>query len=287
MAVLDTLIPIANEVGRLAFSVIGSSGQLTRMQELEDKAGASLAGAFDATLSYTVSEVEKRYISQIETLRSQMEESSQDVEIVDFGAGSGSNPKPGRVLHASLSRICRAASRRPISGLLMMKLIQAFQPNTVIELGTSVGISAMYQAAGLEINNRGKIITLEGAPAVATIAEANLSQIGLSERAEVVVGRFKDTLPNVLERSRPIEFAFIDGHHDFAATLEYFEQIKPSLSTSAVLVFDDISWSSGMATAWKKIVADPRVGLVVDIFSMGLCILNGQKRSFRVALPRS
>lgn len=284
---LETIIPIANEVGRFAFSVIGSSSQLARMQKLDDKIGASLAGAFTSTLSYELSEVEKRYISQIETLRSQMEESAQDVEIVDFGAGSGSNPKPGRILHASLSKICRAASRRPISGLLLMKLMQSIQPKRVIELGTSVGISAMYQAAGLEINGCGKMITLEGAPAVAAIAAANLHKLGLSERAEVVVGRFKDTLPEALLRVGPIDFAFIDGHHDFASTLRYFEQIKSSLCTSAVVVFDDISWSSGMAAAWRKIVADPKVGLVVDIFSMGLCVLNGPKRSFRVALPRS
>jgi predicted O-methyltransferase YrrM len=216
-----------------------------------------------------------------------MEESVQDVEIVDFGAGSGNNRQPGRVLHASLSKICRAASRRPVSGLLLMKLMQSIQPKRVLELGTSVGISAMYQAAGLEINGRGNMITLEGAPAVAAIAAANLRQLGLGERAEVVVGRFKDTLPEALTRGGPIDFAFIDGHHDFVATLEYFEQIKPSLSACAVVVFDDISWSSGMTAAWKKIVADPKVGLVVDIFSMGLCVLNGPKRSFRVALPRS
>jgi predicted O-methyltransferase YrrM len=284
---LEHLIPIANELERSVFSTFGSSGEVARLRRMNNKTSNHLADAFSSSIERQASDAEKLFISQIEDLRREMEESVRDVEIVDFGAGSGSNREPGRIVHAGLGAICRGTSRRPASGLLLMKLLRAFQPETAIELGTSVGISAAYQAAAMQLNQRGRLITLEGAPAVASIAASNLAKLGLSERAEVVVGRFVDTLPGVLDRIGPIDFAFIDGHHDFAATLEYFDSIKPSLSDSAVVMFDDIAWSSGMAAAWKKIVADPQVGLVVNIFSMGLCVLNGPKQSFRIALPRS
>ncbi len=284
---LENLIPVTNELERIVFSVFGSSSTLAQMRRTNDKSCSRLADAFSGTLDNQMSDTEELFVDQIEQLRNQMEKSDQHVKVVDFGAGSGDSDQSGRLVHASLGKICRSTSRRPASGLLLMKLLRTFQPNVAIELGTSVGISAAYQAAAMEINGHGKLITLEGAPAVASIATANLLQLGLGDRAEVVVGRFVDTLPRVLEQAAPIDFAFIDGHHDFAATLEYFETIKPSLSSSAILVFDDISWSSGMAAAWRAIVADSRVGPVVSVFSMGLCVLGGVKKSFRIALPRS
>jgi len=285
--VLNQLVPIAYELRRVCFKVRGNAGHIARMRRMDDKLCMDLAEAFGSALDQQVSEDEKKYISQIEKLRREMEASSQDVEVVDFGAGSGGNNTPGRIVHISLAKLCRSTSRRPATALLLMKLLRTFKPTTAIELGTSVGISAAYQGVALELNSRGKLITFEGAPAVASIAESNLRRLGLGERVEVVVGCFTDTLHDVLQRGAPIDFAFIDGHHDFAATLAYFEQIKPWLSPSAIVLFDDISWSSGMAAAWKKIVADPCVGIVVDIFSMGLCVLNGPKHQFRIAMPRS
>jgi predicted O-methyltransferase YrrM len=48
-------------------------------------------------------------------------------------------------------------------------------------------------------------------------------------------------------RRHRLDFAFIDGHHDERATVAYFQQMKPSLSPGAVVLFYDIKWSSGMA----------------------------------------
>mgnify|MGYP000079522577 FL=1 len=92
----------------------------------------------------------------------------------------------------------------------------------------------------LSLNKAGKIVTIEGVKTLAKYAEQNIETIGL-ENVRVVAGRFQDVLDEVLNESSPIDFAFIDGHHDEKATMRYFEQIIPFLSNQPrVLVFDDI-----------------------------------------------
>lgn len=58
---------------------------------------------------------------------------------------------------------------------------------------------------------------------------------------------------------REFDLAFVDGHHDEQATLDYFALIRPRMRTGAVMAFDDIEWSDGMRRAWKEIRASDGV----------------------------
>ena len=98
-----------------------------------------------------------------------------------------------------------------------------------------------------------KIYTIEGSPNIAEIAKENHRFFGLSN-VSVFVGRFDIVLPKLLEEISPIDFAFIDGHHDREATLSYFKQILPFMAKGGVMLFDDIAWSEGMSEAWREIV---------------------------------
>ncbi len=130
---------------------------------------------------------------------------------------------------------------------------------------------AAYQAAALELNQAGRLLTLEGDPAKARIAQDNLKQLGLG-RVTVRVGRFQNVLPGVLAES-PVDYAFIDGHHDEQATLQYFKLIAACTRQPGLLVFDDIWWSQGMRRAWDTIRMDQKVRLSCNLGSMGLCLL--------------
>jgi hypothetical protein len=106
----------------------------------------------------------------------------------------------------------------------------------------------------------------------------------LEQRSEVVIGRFADTLPKVLERAGHVDFAYVDGHYDASATLQYFEQLKPHLRSKSVVTFGGVHWSAGMDAAWKQIIADPAIGIAIDLFTMGLCTLTGPGKAFRIGV---
>ena len=138
-------------------------------------------------------------------------------------------------------------------------------------------MSAAYQAAALELNGRGRLVTLDWNPARSEVARRNLEELGLAPRVEAEVGAFQELLDPVLDREGPVDFAFVDGNHKEDTTVEYFERISASASETALLAFDDIRWSRGMRRAWRAIAADPKVGLSIDIGWMALCLV-GERR---------
>jgi predicted O-methyltransferase YrrM len=230
-----------------------------------------LGEALATFLNRSASREEQTWFDSIEALRRRLSNSEDKISVIDYGLPR--DGEPGTAVERRVAQICRAAATPPLWGPLQFGLVRQFKPEVCLELGTSLGISAAFQAAALELNGKGKLITLEGAPEVADLARKHLKSIGIN-CVEIVTGRFQDTLDGVLARVGPVDFAFIDGHHDEHATLAYFEQILPYLAPRAVLAFDDIAWSDGMRMAWKKITEHSSVRTAVDLSKIGICVLE-------------
>jgi predicted O-methyltransferase YrrM len=235
-----------------------------------------LAEAIATFLHRSASSEEQKWIDRIESLRQEMAASSEKIPVIDYGVHRDS--PSGATVERGVAQICRAAATSPLWGPLMFGLIRQFEPNTCLELGTSLGISAAYQGAALELNRSGRLVTLEGAPAVADLAARNFARLGI-HRIETIPGRFQDTLDGVLARLGSIDFAFIDGHHDEHATQVYFEKILPYLTTKAVVVFDDVSWTPGMRLAWERIIENSNIATALDMSKVGICILDRSRRN--------
>ncbi len=266
--------------------------EIGRLRAADDTLLKSIASALDAVLKRSASAEEKVWVDRIESLRNELNASSTEISAVDYGAGSldldstAEQEYQGRVENTTIGEVCRHGSNRQMWTFLLFKLIRELRPLVCLELGTALGISAAYQAAALELNHHGRIVSLEGAQSLASLARENFERLGL-ERAVVRVGRFQDTLGEVLREQGQIDFAFMDGHLKEHAILAYFEKIYPFLSKSAVLVLDGISWSKGMARAWSTITADQRVRTSINLFKAGMCIMassRADKQSFKIAL---
>jgi len=276
-------------LGRFAWAIGRNPSELKRLGKEGAPAARALARALAASAAGTLGPAEAVWADRIESLRRALSSSSRVLSLEDWGAvapgksaGGGSGPL---IVKRRVSEICRVSSSRPRRARLLFRLARELQPRVCLELGTSLGLSSAYLAAALEMNGEGGLTTLEGAGEVAGLARENLSRLGLERRATVAVGRFQDRLPGLLEESGPIDFAFIDGHHAEGPTLEYFEVLLPRLASSACLVFDDISWSEGMRRAWGRIAADPRIGIAVDLFTMGIVLMvpASSPRCYRIA----
>jgi predicted O-methyltransferase YrrM len=156
-------------------------------------------------------------------------------------------------------------------------LIKNLKPECILELGTCVGISTSYQALAMKGNQKGVIYTLEGAPEIAKVAVETVTILGLAELTEIIVGPFHTTLPILLEKIKPIDIFFNDGHHSYDAVLQYFEQVYPYLADQAVMIIDDISWSDGMQKAWQELVSDSRITVSVNLCSLGIVLISKEQ----------
>jgi len=250
--------------------------------------------ALREALDNNLSPAERDWVERIETARRELIRSAQTITVDDYGAGSAQltlsdeEMAQGRAYETRVGTLCRACSKPYFWSLLLFKLIRQFQPTRCVELGTCVGISASYQGAALALNGQqGTLTTIEGSQQTASVAARGLGDLGLEE-VSVVVGRFQDALPGVLEAQQPIDYVFVDGHHDQQATVAYFEMVYPYLSETALVVFDDISWSAGMRSAWEHIAGDPRIALAVDLSAVGVCLLDGDRSpGERLRIPLS
>ncbi|PLX08851.1 MAG: hypothetical protein C0598_12110 [Marinilabiliales bacterium] len=87
---------------------------------------------------------------------------------------------------------------------------------------------------------------------------------------EVVTGNFKVTLPELLKKITTVDMVFFDGNHKEEPTLNYFNQCLEKVNEDSVLIFDDIYWSQGMTSAWKKIKTHPDISFTIDLYWMGM-----------------
>ena len=246
-----------------------------RLSARDDWAGRIVRRAVVDALRRRAGRVEQRRMLHIEALRHELAASDAIVERIDLGAGDrGALPlalyHDGVPVVHTVGEFCRRSSTGPAWSRLLFYLVREVAPVNALELGTALGFSAAYQGAALELNGHGRLVTIEGAPPLAALARHNLARIGI-DTVDVVSGPFRDALPPVLERLQSLEFAYVDGHHDGRATLDYFSALLTAIRRPALLVFDDIGISPGMRAAWEQIARHPRVTLAVDFQKLGVC----------------
>lgn len=161
-------------------------------------------------------------------------------------------------------------------GQLLLALVRELRPVSCLELGTAFGISACYQAAALELNGRGRLLTLDGARRWGAIAGEGFERLRLAHRVQIRLGQIDRTLPGAVEEAAPIDYAFLDAEHQAKPTLDYFEAMIPSLADPAVVVFDDIRFPKEMREAWTAIKAHPRVRSAIGLGRLGIVAVAGE-----------
>lgn len=256
---------------RLWQSVVVTPGALKRLEGSGLARAGELASAVRATMrgAHAGSAAAEGFRA-IEAQRAAI---AKDPTVIPGLAGSAPMP---------LSQVVQA-SRSPKWCRYLYNLVREVKPERCLEFGTCVGMSASYQSLALRMNSQGggvggRMVTMEGNPARAERSRKTLADLGFTD-TEVVAGLFDQTLAGVLARFSPIDFVFVDGHHDEHATRRYFEQLLPHLSANAVLLFDDIAWSAGMKRAWSAIRSDPRLLYAIDQSQIGVCIVGGDGAS--------
>lgn len=205
----------------------------------------------------------------VEQLRALMRKDQRSIQIEDFGAGSRVHPTSTR----KVSAIAASSLKPKKYGQLLFRMVAFFQPKTILELGTSLGITSAYLALA---NPEAKIWTMEGAPAIADLAEANFNNLGI-DNIQMIRGDFDKTLAPLLETIDSLDFVFVDGNHRYAPTVNYFNLLKPKMREHSILIFDDIHWSQEMEAAWETIKKDKAISLTIDLFFIGIVFFRKEQ----------
>lgn len=125
-------------------------------------------------------------------------------------------------------------------GHLLYLLTRAVKAQTVVEFGTSFGISTLYLASAVRDNGGGRVITTELQPDKARHAHENFTAAGLSDLIDLRLGDARETLR---ELPGPVDLLLLDGWLDLR--LPILSLVEPSLRPGALVIVDDIDLDIG------------------------------------------
>jgi predicted O-methyltransferase YrrM len=141
----------------------------------------------------------------------------------------------------------------PIKGKIITGIIQKYKPRNILEVGTLYGYSAILMADTLNGAN-GKVITIEIDKPIADIARKNISDAGLIDKIDVIVGNALDVIPRLNSK---FDLLFLD-----AAKNEYLKYLelaqKRNLKEGSIIVADNVEISKSEMQDYLEHVRNSR-----------------------------
>lgn len=246
-----------------------SRRELSALLKSNEKPVVAVANALSVARRDGFAADERKAFEAIDALRTRLNSAHDPFEVtIYFDSGEGMTKE------WTLAEAPKIPNRQ---GKRLCKLAREFGATSMLEMGTSVGMSAAYLSTAATLNAAdASIVTIEGSETMAEIARSNLDELGYGGVATVVQGRFQDVLDDVCRTHGPFDLAFVDGHHEGEATKRYLERIDYAAEYPSMVILDDIFWSEDMTEAWRDIRNDDRVGLSVEFSRAGLLVLSDE-----------
>lgn len=220
---------------------------------------------------------DKTYYTDYDMLKSYrgfLKSQTETINVTDLGAGS-------RVFKSNqrkISRILKHSGATLKEAKFLNRLTRYIGANSILELGTSLGMSTLAFSLGA---HKGKVTSIEGCPNIFAYTRAQFNRL---QRPNVsfINSDFGSVLSDLSDQQ--FDLIYFDGNHKKQATMDYFETLLPTIHNNTVWVFDDMYWSREMSEAWHYIQLHPKVTVTVDMFNLGLVFFRKEqaKEHFKI-----
>lgn len=170
---------------------------------------------------------------------------------------------PWRKLEPRLSNMYLALD--PANGVLCYLLARALGARTIVEFGTSFGVSTIYLALAVKHNGGGVVIGTEMIADKAKQALQNLRDAGVDEWVELREGNALETLRDI---EAPIDLLLNDGFPRF--TLPVLQLLAPKMRRSAIVLCGNTALFPADHTEYLAWVRDPKNGFCSTQIAMNL-----------------
>lgn len=202
-----------------------------------------------------------------------LKKSNQIITGNDFG-------NDGQASTKTVGYYAKTSSMLEFQARLLYRLVNYLKPKTILELGTNIGKSSAYMAAG---NPHSKIVSVDGNKALCKFALEQHQKLGMNQ-IQIFDAPFDSFLE---ELDQSFDFVFVDGNHHYDPTTKYFQLLKSKINSGGCMVFHDIYWSEGMKQAWREIKKDQDVVISLDLFFFGIVWFgkNQAKEGFKIRFP--
>ena len=138
-----------------------------------------------------------------------------------------------RALYGSLKEFYLAVSRE--TATLLYVLARSCRATSIVEFGTSFGVSTLHLAAALRDNGGGRLIGTEFEPGKVARAQANIVAAGLEDLVDIRAGDALQTLARDLPET--IDLVLLDGAKGLYPRV--LALLEPRLRPGALVVADN------------------------------------------------
>jgi predicted O-methyltransferase YrrM len=149
------------------------------------------------------------------------------------------------------------------AGRFLYAVARSIAAKTIVEFGTSFGVSTVYFTAAVKDNGGGLVIGSELEPSKVAKANRHLAEAGLSEFAEVRAGDAMRTLRD----TGTVDLLFLDGWK--LMYLDVLKLLMPNLRKGTVVLADDVTLFPTDVAAYLNHVRDPVNGFVTATLPLG------------------
>lgn len=157
------------------------------------------------------------------------------------------------------------------TGRLLHFLLRVLQPAAALEIGTSVGYSAIWMGAALQENGKGQLWTIESHGGRFERAQKNIAEAGLEDFVMQVKGHAPEVISLEFGVPDELDFAFFDAtknEHEL-----YFDAVLPRMQKGGMIAVDNVlSHGEEMAGFLEKLAAREDLEVVTLHVGSGLLL---------------
>lgn len=117
---------------------------------------------------------------------------------------------------------------------LLIELVKKKQPKQILEIGTSIGTSAIATLSGCS----GYLTTIDKDENVLYAARQNIARLNLDKRCEFICGDCMQVVD--MMQGNKYDFIILDGPK--GQYLELYQMLFPMLNSGAIMFIDDIKY---------------------------------------------
>lgn len=138
-----------------------------------------------------------------------------------------------------------------VQGQFLQMLAQLIHAESILEIGTFTGYSAICLARGMK--STGKLHTIDIKEEFSDIANKYIQKAGLENQIIKHIGNALDIIPQI---DKKFDLVFIDA--DKVNYTKYFELVADRMNTGGLLIADNVLWSGKVVEKLKTADKDTR-----------------------------
>lgn len=155
-------------------------------------------------------------------------------------------------------------------GQILFRIVQDASFNTLLELGTFIGMETQYMAMA---KPDARCISVTRSPELAALAQKGFQEQALNH-IELHLIKPEQDAASILSELDQLDFVLFNHISDAQEVQDLFKKCLPLNNNGSIFVFMGIHKNSKMDAAWKRISSHSKVQVSIDTYDLGILLFN-------------